>query len=1072
MRAAERAADMRPWRRECHVEGATRLHGQRGRGDLFRDRVQPAKRSCSTALPTDFSHAFIAPLTTPHHLNYSLAHSLPAPPLKPPSGLPSSPSLPPRTGAVASLASSLPRPSYLDPQRAGEDRPDRARAWPLLIGDGDAARGRARHARSRRRARRALLRQVVAAAGRRRQARQGARRRRRGPAAAAGRRAQAAGRRAGAGAAARVAAARAGRAGRGGVRQGAARRGAALRRPPPALLPHHGPRRRAGREAAQDRARHPGAGRGAAGSRAGRAAGAAAAAPPARGAGAPARDGVRQALPQRGAPLPRRLRRGARRLGRRRRGQDHGAEAGARRVRPRRAILRPRPPAGGLQGLHGGETPEGGRGRARPPRRANRAGAGRRDPELPEGQELPAPAGRRVGAAGPGEGRHPAALGGGGRPGEEGGRGVQERGGVRGHGLPQEDQDGELERRRCVEPVRSERRRGGHPRRRPNFHTCKTGGCRMQGPASLPRHCRPCHVQQTYSRGVGRCTRQAQDAAAHEHRARPGQARARSRQVLLRQPRERHGEGVPPDLRALAGGPQHLQGRARAVLGRPGPPPQVRRRRRVAPVRAHGSHHPGGRAPPGAGRQPPAQHVPVRHARPAPRRRPRRGAPARARQVAGPRGRRAPGAAPRRGAVARRGARLADAQRHRGGPRQGRRRALGRAAGVADAAVQPRPAAEDAAGDPAVHQADVPGPGGHRHTGRVPDGDLLPRQPGVPQPVQEQDPVAAHGAGQPEPAQVPPPARQLLHPDHGASGPDLAAREAAGAGPVHREHRLRRGRLRGAGHRRPREQRRAHAVARHLDGQHRRRAEAGAPGAGRARPVDPPAEAGRGADPGAAVGAARGGAGGRAGGPAGAGGVLVRHRGDRGGRARAEAGGGQVRVPREAPRHGVVPRRGVQPPGGGHRRVPRADAHDLGAAPPVPRVAQPQRLQRDDEAGRRRRGGGQRGGGGGDVPAAEAAGAAGAAEAGGHPRRRRGVRVPGAAEAADQGVLAAEAHTDAAGGRRAGQGEGGGRQALVERAAVGERRRQGLLRPGAALSLSRALTELEFWRVLGLFDGG
>lgn len=133
MRAAEQAADMRPWRRECHVEGATRLHGQRG--DLFRDRVPPAKlqHSGASSLPTDFSHAFIAPLTPPHHLNYSLTHS-PLLHLNPPSGLSSFPSLPLRTAAIASLASSLPRPSYLDPpprratQRAGEDRPNRARA--------------------------------------------------------------------------------------------------------------------------------------------------------------------------------------------------------------------------------------------------------------------------------------------------------------------------------------------------------------------------------------------------------------------------------------------------------------------------------------------------------------------------------------------------------------------------------------------------------------------------------------------------------------------------------------------------------------------------------------------------------------------------------------------------------------------------------------------------------------------------------------------------------------------------------------------------------------------------------
>lgn len=40
--------------------------------------IESHRRSCSTpeqALPTDFSHAFIAPLTPPHHLNYSLTHS-------------------------------------------------------------------------------------------------------------------------------------------------------------------------------------------------------------------------------------------------------------------------------------------------------------------------------------------------------------------------------------------------------------------------------------------------------------------------------------------------------------------------------------------------------------------------------------------------------------------------------------------------------------------------------------------------------------------------------------------------------------------------------------------------------------------------------------------------------------------------------------------------------------------------------------------------------------------------------------------------------------------------------------
>src|SRR5437667_446779 len=93
---------------------------------------------------------------------------------------------------------------------------------------------------------------------------------------------------------------------------------------------------------------------------------------------APASDPVRAWL--------RRVRRRARRLGRRRRGQDHGAEARARGVRPRRA-LRPRPARGGVQGLHGGQAPEGGRVRARAAGRAHGAGAGRWDPELPEGQE-------------------------------------------------------------------------------------------------------------------------------------------------------------------------------------------------------------------------------------------------------------------------------------------------------------------------------------------------------------------------------------------------------------------------------------------------------------------------------------------------------------------------------------------------------------------------------------------------------------------------------------------------------------------------------------------------------------
>jgi hypothetical protein len=159
------------------------------------------------------------------------------------------------------------------------------------------------------------------------------------------------------------------------------------------------------------------------------------------------------------------------------------------------------------------------------------------------------------------------------------------------------------------------------------------------------------------------------------------------------------------------------------------------RHRRGLQVRALGDCHHEGRAPAGAGGQPPLQHVPVRHSRQGARRRARRGAPVRARQVAGPLRRRAQGAPAR------------------GGASEGGRRPRGRAAGVADAPAQQGPAEEDAPGDPGSHQAHVPGPREHRHSGRLPHGGLMLGQLEVPQPIQEQDPVATDGAGQPEPAQ-------------------------------------------------------------------------------------------------------------------------------------------------------------------------------------------------------------------------------------------------------------------------------------------------------------------------------
>jgi len=72
------------------------------------------------------------------------------------------------------------------------------------------------------------------------------------------------------------------------------------------------------------------------------------------------------------------------------------------------------------------------------------------------------------------------------------------------------------------------------------------------------------------------------------------------------------------------------------------------------------------------------------------------------------------------------------------------------------------------------------------------------------------------------------------------------------------------------------------------------------------------------------------------------------------------------------------------------------------------------------------------------------------------------VRVPGAVAPADEGVPAAEEDPAAAGARAAGHRADRVRQALVERAAVGGRGRQGLLRPRALSHLCSRRRELRF----------